>query len=297
MTTVLVVDDSAVDRKLVGGLLEEGSSLDLSYASDGSVALEMIGNSPPDIVVTDLHMPRINGLQLVESIHSDYPGVPVVLITGQGSEELAVTALKHGAASYVPKTVLARDLLPTVMNVLSVARSDENYERMQSCWMENRSSFVLENDYQLIAPLVSMLQQTMAGMRLFDETQRVQLAVALEEALSNALYHGNLELTTDELSAVEYDLFDSDASNAVDERKNASPYRDRKIYLESIITRSEARFVVRDEGPGFDHASLPAPNELVASDEGGRGITHMRLFVDEVAFNESGNEVTLVKRC
>jgi CheY-like chemotaxis protein len=297
MTTVLVVDDSAVDRKLVGALLSQGSSVEVGYASDGAAALRSIHADCPDIVVTDLHMPGMNGLELVEAIHTQHPQVPVVLITGVGSEELAVQALKQGAASYVPKTVLARDLLPTVMHVLSVGRADENYERMQSCWVHNHSSFELTNDYQLIAPLVSMLRQTMQAMQLFDETQRTQMGMALEEAISNAIYHGNLELTTEELETIEYDLFDSEAPNLVDQRKNTPPYRDRRIQVESMISRSEVRFLVRDEGPGFDHSQLPNPDQSVTSEQrAGRGVTHMQLFFDEVIYNPKGNEVTLVKR-
>jgi CheY-like chemotaxis protein len=297
MTTVLVVDDSAVDRRLVGGLLEEGASVDVTFANDGGDALNIISRSPPDIVVTDLHMPGINGVELVRTIHCEHSRIPVVLITGQGSEELAVTALKSGAASYVPKTKLARDLLPTVLNVLSLAREGQSHEMMQSCWKESRCVFELTNDYRLIAPLVNMLRQMIAAMQVCDDTERVQLGVALEAALSNALYHGNLELSESELESMEYDLFGADAPNIVEQRKATPPYRDRRIHVEALITRAEVRLTIRDDGPGFDYASVPEPNQLVASEEGqARGITHMRLLVDEVVFNEKGNEVTLIKR-
>ncbi len=64
------------------------------------------------------------------------------------------------------------------------------------------------------------------------------------------------------------------------------------------ITAGQARFVIRDEGRGFDHATLPSDlSELLSSDDRqGRGLTHIRLFVDDVAFNERGNEITLVIR-
>lgn len=297
MTTALIVDDSAVDRRLAGVLLEKNSSLKVTYANDGKAALESISNSLPDIVVTDMQMPEINGLELVESIRAHYPNLPVILMTAQGSEEIAVSALQRGAASYVPKSVLTRDLVPTVMNVLSAARADDSYDRMLGCLNECRWSFQLENDYTLIAPLVHLLRQSVAGMQLCDQTGRVQVGVAIEEALSNALYHGNLELTADQLSDLGYDLQRAEVPNLVEARKHELPFRDRRIFLDAVITRQEARFIIRDDGPGFDHHSIPEPGDAMASEKGSaRGITHMRLFMDEVVFNEKGNEVTLVMR-
>jgi anti-sigma regulatory factor (Ser/Thr protein kinase) len=156
----------------------------------------------------------------------------------------------------------------------------------------------LPNDYNLVSPLVNQLKQIVEAMQLFDVTEGVQLSMALEEAISNAIYHGNLELTADELRSVSYDLTDPDATNIVDERRESMPYMERYVHVEAWLTRAEARFVIRDQGPGFDHRSAPSPEEVVASGErSGRSLTHMQLFSDDIRFNETGNEVTLVKRC
>ena len=102
MATVLIVDDSATDRRLAGGLLEQIEGLAIEYAVDGSDALAKMNFKAPDIVVTDLDMPSINGLKLVELSHQSYPAIPVILMTARGSEEIAVKALQAGASSYVP---------------------------------------------------------------------------------------------------------------------------------------------------------------------------------------------------
>src|SRR5262245_29843841 len=106
MPKVLVVDDAAVDRKLVGGLLAKDPSLQIVFAEDGNAALTKIPAERPAVVVTDLVMPGLNGLELVSRIVADHPQLPVVLMTGKGSEEIAVQALKAGASSYVPKSAL-----------------------------------------------------------------------------------------------------------------------------------------------------------------------------------------------
>ena len=114
MTTVLVVDDSAVDRRLVGGLLEQRPQCTIEYAADGAEALALVERQVPDLIVTDLRMPKMDGLDLVRAIRTNHPIVPVILITAHGSETLAVEALKQGAAGYVPKTQIADKLLETV---------------------------------------------------------------------------------------------------------------------------------------------------------------------------------------
>src|SRR5712692_8259736 len=101
MTTVLIVDDSAVDCKRAEKLLTKGSQLTVLSASNGRQALELMKDHQPDLIITDMQMPEMDGLQLVEEVRCKYPGIPVILMTAHGSEELAVQALQKGAASYV----------------------------------------------------------------------------------------------------------------------------------------------------------------------------------------------------
>ena len=92
MPTVLVVDDSMTDRRLAGGLLSKLPGWEVRYAEDGGDALEQIELHLPDLVVTDLNMPHLNGLELVKTIGKQYPLLPVILMTAQGSEQIAVEA-------------------------------------------------------------------------------------------------------------------------------------------------------------------------------------------------------------
>ena len=112
MATVLVVDDSSADRIVVGRLLEKRPGCAVEYAADGVEALARVKTAPPDLIVTDLRMPRMDGLELVGAIRTDYPLVPVILITAYGSEMLAVEALRQGAAGYVPKSQLVENQPP-----------------------------------------------------------------------------------------------------------------------------------------------------------------------------------------
>lgn len=297
MTHVLVVDDSPVDRRLAGGLLEKHDDFEVAYAENGNDALRQLEQRVPDLVVTDLQMPELNGLELVGFIRSTHPLVPVILMTAHGSEDIAVEALEQGASSYVPKSKLADNLLDTVANVLALASAGRQQERLQESMTFIEAHFEIGNDPALVPPLVQDLQHLVTRMGLCDETSRIRVGVAVEEALLNAIYHGNLELTTEELADASANLLQEDAADVIHERKQKPPYNERRLYIQTKITPQEALFTIRDEGPGFDPSALVDPADPTGLQrEGGRGLVLMRTFMDETRFNDAGNEVTLVKR-
>ena len=90
MPTILVVDDSATDRLLAGGLLSESGDFDVEYAVNGSDAIVKIELHVPDLIVTDMDMPEINGLELVSVVRKAYPVVPIVLMTARGDRKSVV---------------------------------------------------------------------------------------------------------------------------------------------------------------------------------------------------------------
>jgi CheY-like chemotaxis protein len=297
MPRVLVVDDSAVDRRFVGGLLSKGGRYQVDYAEDGSQALSQMRKEAPDLIVTDLQMPNRNGLELVAAVRMHHPGIPIILMTGHGSEALAVEALQRGAAGYVPKPHMGERLLDAVDEALSMSRADRTYDRLISCMSRCTFAFELDSDPALIDPLVDLVQQMVAGMKLTDATGRFRVGAALKESLLNAVYRGNLEISFQQMQAARVSLMEGRGDDLLLKRRSEQPYRERKVFVDVVLDTSQARFVVRDEGPGFDPASLPPPGQPGSLDpETGRGLVLMRAFMDEVAYNTSGNEVTMVKR-
>ncbi len=289
MAKILVVDDTAVDRRLAGGLLEKSPNLEVSYAKNGNEAISMINDDVPDLVLTDLQMPDIDGLQLVTSIAQSHPDLPVVLMTAHGSENVAAQALANGAACYVPKIDLADELLPTVSQIIAMNDSDQRYKKLIGCSRKTEFEFELENDEQLIEPLVDLVQQVVSSMKLFDSANRVRIGVALEHALSNAMFRGNLEIPRNEANILDRQL--------IEERLAQAPYRERRVHVNALITRDLAQFVVTDEGPGFDLTSVPRAGDPDAFRDGiGRGLVLIKTFMDEVIFNDVGNQITMIKR-
>ena len=113
MARVLLVDDSPTQVFSIQRLLEDESHV-VTVAENGEVAMNMLTDHVPDIVVTDLQMPKVNGLELIKHLRRGYPQVPGILITAQGSEELSAEALKVGAAAYLPKSQVTEELVGTI---------------------------------------------------------------------------------------------------------------------------------------------------------------------------------------
>lgn len=292
MTRVLIVDDNPMDRRVAGAYVEQ-AGMKVDYAEDGNSALRRIAADPPDIVLTDLNMPDLNGLQLVREVQRRNPTLPVILMTARGSEDVAVTALQEGASSYVPKRKFDQDLINALRIVGNSSRSLKNRQKVYEYLQQTESRFVIGNDHDATSVLVSYFLDAMRLMNLCSEGELLRAGTALTEAVVNAIDHGNLELNSQ--------LRDTESGDEYHElarkRLHQEPYCSRRVFVSCHLTESEAAFSIRDEGPGFDPSTLPDPgdpeNVMRAH---GRGLMLIRTFMDQVSFNETGNEIRMSKR-
>lgn len=291
MTRILVVDDSSVDRKIAGGLLSQSGEWSVDFASDGREAFESLQSMLPDVIVTDLQMPEMDGLELVKAVKKSYPLVAVVLMTGKGSETIAVQALQQGAASYVPKKQMADMLVDTVRRVMALAGQRRTKKTLMEQLTAVHYRFRLGNDPIVLTSLVSHVQGLLGDMGVLSESERLRTGVALEEALLNAAYHGNLEVSS-RLRETDHAAFYELAR----QRMQLDPYCRRTIEVDVTIDERGLRYIICDQGPGFDPHSLPDPKDPANLDRPcGRGVLLMKTFMDEVRYNELGNQVTLLK--
>ncbi len=151
--------------------------------------------------------------------------------------------------------------------------------------------FELDNDAGSVAPLVEHLLEQMSAMQLFQKDDGVRIRIALTESLLNAIHHGNLELDSDlrqEDESIYHDLAET--------RRVQWPYCDRRVQVLASFSRERLKFVIRDDGPGFNHRRIHDPTDIENLERvGGRGLLLIRSFMDEVTFNDRGNQVTLIK--
>ncbi len=297
MPTILIVDDTPVDLHLIEAILKKDpSNGSIAKASHGMDALEKLHAiaEEVDLVVTDLNMPEMNGLELVTRMQTIYPEIPVILTTAHGSEQLAVQALEQGAACYVPKGLIAERLLPTVQQVRAMGQAEKNYERLTNCMKTAEFTFELENEPILFERLVEMLQQICGSLGICEDSGQVRLGMALEGALFSACYRGNLELSLDEIDQLQ--LGKPDALALVESRRMTDPYQGRRVRVTAKMSPKCAEFEISFDGAGIDPASIPDPNAANALDRiGNRGLVLMQAFMDEFKFDEVSKTITIAK--
>ncbi|MDD2367137.1 MAG: sigma-54 dependent transcriptional regulator [Desulfuromonadaceae bacterium] len=117
-TRALIIDDELVIREGLKRILEEESFVVESCAS-GYHAVEMLQQSDFDIIITDLKMPGMSGMEVLKSVRTLQPDIPVILITGYASVDTAVEAMKNGASDYITKPFVPNLLLEKVKNALA----------------------------------------------------------------------------------------------------------------------------------------------------------------------------------
>jgi CheY-like chemotaxis protein len=263
------------------------------YSENGHEALRELARSDVDLVLTDLNMPGMTGLELVEEMHALGCKVPVILMTGFGNEGIAAQALLAGASSYVPKRALQKYLIETVNNVLAFSQTDRPTASKPAGLSELQSHFILDNDIAKATAVVEYLVAQLRFLGTYGDSQSTHVGIALQEALSNAIYHGNLELSS-ELRQHE----DGRYLELAETRRKLAPFKARRVLVHATVGQDAARYVIGDEGPGFDVARTrtPAPNTENFDLVSGRGLLLIASFMDEVSHNATGNEIVMVKR-
>ena len=136
---VLIVDDDAVLRAFVTRALQEQSHLEVAEAPDGEQAKKLLQSDSFDVVVTDLNMPVLDGLGLMQWAQSHRPGAAWIILSGAGTFETAVQAVRLGAFDYISKPLTSMDqLLVSVRNALRQKQLEEEKEQLAR-ELENRN--------------------------------------------------------------------------------------------------------------------------------------------------------------
>ncbi|NTX61323.1 sigma-54-dependent Fis family transcriptional regulator [Myxococcus sp. CA051A] len=154
--TVLLVDDDPAVAKVLGALLSQ-AGLTTHAARDGKEALAMLERKPVDVVVSDVRMPGMDGMQLLNEVAKGWPDVPVILLTAHGTVPLAVEAMKAGAADFVLKPFDREEILFTIRKALLRAQGEAAHEPLRT-----PSAFV--GGSQKMAEAQALLAKAATGM-------------------------------------------------------------------------------------------------------------------------------------
>lgn len=125
MNKILIVDDELNMRLVLAAMLKR-EGYEVASAADGSEALQILKSGRIAAVITDLKMPRIDGMELLNRVSQEYPEVPVIMITAHGTVATAVEALKKGALDYITKPFELEDLKNIVSKAIKTRNLKEN---------------------------------------------------------------------------------------------------------------------------------------------------------------------------
>ncbi|MFG0334210.1 MAG: ATP-binding protein [Maioricimonas sp. JB049] len=292
MTNLLILHACPQSRLAIQQLLASEEDWCTSVSTAADEALELIRQGPIDVVVADLETIGDGCGDFVKRARQASSSMPLIVTSAPGCENLVVDALEAGAANYLPSHFVSDRLVQVISSTLATSQLVRRRNKLLGTMDFSHTQFMIPNDLAMVSAIRDRLQSSLALFGICDDSEQIQVGIALDEALANAYYHGNLEVSS-ELKEQGDNLFEQTAR----ERLATAPYNRRRIFVEEYLTREEARFVVRDEGPGFDVTQLPDPRDVSnLAKRSGRGVMMMRYFMTEVIYGEKGNEVTLVKR-
>jgi FixJ family two-component response regulator/anti-sigma regulatory factor (Ser/Thr protein kinase) len=293
---VVLIDDDHAVLSMVGEALSHYGMLVHSFA-EGHKALKFLENpeSPEcDLVISDINMDGMDGFDVIHRVKSINPTLPVVLMTGQATLDYAIRAMRMGAANLFQKPLTIRELVNSVFHLVGLHRDLRLAEAGLRGLVRECRHFSFRSDELDIPSTVRHLTDRLVPFGFAQPTNVDVIAMAYHEALVNALEHGNLELD----SALKGDLFSpkDEYSALCQDRLSDSRFGERRIevYLEATPERYEV--IIVDDGPGFDTRRISKISDDTLAKQCGRGLAMIHMVMDEVSFNEKGNQITMVLR-
>ena len=273
MSRILVVDDDTATRHVLKSVLTNAGYA-TSVAKDGVEALKTLAGSRFDLLLLDVWMPRMNGLQLLAKLRASDARPRVIVMTSDDAPETLLKAVREQAFKYVHKPVEAPQLLETVRAVLNAAA----------------------------APPIEVISARPDWVELVVPCTR-EAAGHLESVMS----HLDADLAPDVRASIAY-AFRELLLNAVEWGGKLDP--SRTVRISCLRAKRMILYRIADPGPGFKIEDLPhaavghPPEDPIAHMQvreakgirpGGFGLLTVQATVDELLYNEQRNEVVFVK--
>lgn len=291
--TILIIDDEEMTRfTLQKKFLKQGYNvISLDKAED---ALYLIKNEEKkiDLVITDVKLRKMDGIELLRYLNTLENSVPVLVLTGQANTEDAIRALRYGAIDFIRKPFDVAEVLSVARNAIRARHEKEIADAVGKYLEYEKREFIIGTDISACNVLSYKLTKNLPSSDFCNRTTAENLALALREAISNAMFHGNLEISSDIRTEKGINGFNEE----IEKRRFEEPYKDRKVRITYEYTGDFVEYTIEDEGPGFDYRKLPDPRdpENFLKDSG-RGLLIIRIHMDEVAWNEKGNIIRMKK--
>lgn len=271
---ILIVDDDPDVHRLLTAAIE-GPGREIESVYDGLAGLRAIEASAYDLVMTDVNMPGLDGMELLERIKKLRPDTRVMVMTVAKTPESVIHAIRERAFSYFSKPFTINAVGELVEHALNGRAADDDIEVLSASpnWLGLRLRCKMDTADRIL----QFLREIGVGI---PPVEQEHIATAFREILLNAIEHGG----------------------------GSDP--NQRVTITYVRTARALLYYVRDPGKGFSfenlrHAAVSNPlgspfehaehREQLGMRPGGFGILLTRQLVDELIYNEAGNEVLLIK--
>jgi CheY-like chemotaxis protein len=272
--SILIVDDDPDIHHLLAAALRDENYL-IESTFDGLQALLLLETQPFDLVITDVRMPGLNGLELLRRIHEVRPGTKVLVMTAESTPATVISSLRDQAVGYFSKPFSLNAVAETVDLALHAPAPEGDIEVLSAIprWI----ALQLRCKLEVADRLIPFLRELVTDLSV---EEREDVGAAFRELLMNAIEHG------------------------------AGRDPSKTVRVDYVRTATSMIYKILDPGEGFSFHDLPhaavsnQPDAPYQHSEvrnrlglrpGGFGILLTRQLADELIYNEKGNEVLLIK--
>jgi FixJ family two-component response regulator len=292
---IALVDDEKEIVETLRRQLEHFGFKCSSFFNANSALEAILSDNTLDILITDVRMPGMSGLELVKCVREVNSEIPIVILTGFGDMQLTLDALRSGATDYLSKPYDVMILKKSIDRIIKQKfRSLKYLETIKYLTKSNIHYSVKSEDVDVVS-ISSHIADFLHGLGYYNLTEKLNFGLALTEALINSNDHGNLELNSS-LKESEFEGEDEYTKFKM-ERLSIPKYAERTLEIDLVVSSEDAVIKITDEGNGFEtseHTEVDPLDAFINENNHGRGIILMQLYVDKISYNDKGNEITLI---
>lgn len=287
---ILFLDDEEVIRDLFREIF--GTFHELTLAGTAEEALEICKNKSFDLIVTDVRLPKMSGIDFISKLRDIGVNTPFIVITGNQDIDVSIRALRLGAVDFFIKPFrmdAIRHSLQKFENLF--ISSQELIGKNHFQLTQSKQQFSIKPSLKNLNQYVNLVMRSISLIPGIHTDDILAIKLALYELLGNSIEHGSAGINYENKSK----LLSSEV-NYFDHVDRICDALNESVQLEISFENQKVYVSLKDHGAGFDPSKVPDPvTDPNASHLSGRGIFLVRMNVDELVYNAIGNEVSFSK--
>jgi YesN/AraC family two-component response regulator len=287
---ILIVEDDYGSREYLLNLIQlEG--YDVRAAINGEEGLAAYKEFDPDIIISDIQMPVMDGLQMLNILRQDKSDTIFIITTAFGSEDYAIDALRLGANNYLKKPIKRKSLIGLIDKYKLIVESHKLAKTAEGKLLKKDITLEFRTDINHIPAIISQL---ISEINFYlDDSEITNIELGLDELITNSMEHGNMGISFEE--KVEASNNNTMLQLYAEKLKNKKLAR-RKIKVKFKLRPKYCEWIITDEGDGFDWRLIPDPTKGAQLMElNGRGIFITHFLFDEMEYLDKGNKLRVRK--